>query len=312
MRGETLAEPVGGVQTGCAPACRHYPGRVTTTTAQPTRTTALRVWANGRLYADPEQARVGVTDHGLVVGDGVFEALKVTPAGPFALQRHLDRLDRSSAAMGLPAPDHALIRGAVDQLLDGQTVELAKIRITYTAGRGPLGSGAAYGPQTLVVALDDAQPVDPISHVVTAPWSRNEHGALAGVKSTSYGENVLALAYAAERGADEALLLNTAGKVCEGTGSNVFCVFGSTVVTPPLSAGLLAGITRNLVLEWSEVEERDFTLAEALAADEVFLTSSIRDVQPVGRWDDTTFDVGPVTARLAQTFADRSGADIEP
>lgn len=285
---------------------------MTNTSAQSTRTTALRVWADGRLYAAPEQAKVGVTDHGLVVGDGVFEALKVTAAGPFALQRHLDRLNRSSAAMGLPAPDHGLIRDAVGQLLEGQSVELAKIRITYTAGRGPLGSGAAYGPQTLVVALDDAQPVSPVSHLATAPWSRNEHGALAGVKSTSYGENVRALACAAERGADEALLLNTAGNVCEGTGSNVFCVFGDTVVTPPLSAGLLAGITRDLVLEWCEVEERDLTLAEALAADEVFLTSSLRDVQPVGRWDDTTFDSFPVTTRIAQTFADRSGADIEP
>jgi len=282
------------------------------TTAQPTRTTPLRVWVNGQLYADPEQARVGVTDHGLVVGDGVFEALKVTAAGPFALQRHLDRLNRSSVAMGLPAPDHGLIRDAVGQLLEGQSIELAKIRITYTGGRGPLGSQAAYGPQTLVVALDDAQPAADVARVVTAPWSRNEHGALAGVKSTSYAENVRVLAYAAERGASEGLLLNTAGNVCEGTGSNVFCVFGGTVVTPPLSAGALAGITRDLVLEWCEVEERDLTLAEALAADEVFLTSSIRDVQPVERWDDTTFGPSPVSSRIARTFADRSGADLDP
>ena len=270
------------------------------------------MWVAGRVHDDPEQARVAVTDHGLVVGDGVFEALKVTAAGPFALQRHLDRLDRSSAAMGLPKPDHGAIREAVEQLLEGQDIHLAKIRITYTGGRGPLGSGAAYGPQTLVVALDDAQPPGPTAQVVTAPWTRNEHGALAGVKSTSYGENVRALAYAAERGADEALLLNTAGHVCEGTGSNVFCVIGGTVVTPPLSSGLLAGITRDLVLEWGEVEERDLTLAEALAADEVFLTSSIRDVQPVDRWDETTFAPGPVTAELARTFTERSGADREP
>jgi branched-chain amino acid aminotransferase len=279
---------------------------------QPSRTTPLRIWVNGRLHDDPEQAKVGVTDHGLVVGDGVFEALKVTAAGPFALRRHLERLDRSAASMGLPPADHAVIRGAVEELLADQQVQLGKIRITYTAGRGPLGSGAAYGPQTLVVALDDAEAPASSTAVVTAPWARNEHGALTGVKSTSYGENVRVLAYATERGASEGLMLNTAGQLCEGTGANVFVVLDGRVVTPPLSAGALAGITRDLVLEWTDVEERDLTLAEALAADEVFLTSSLRDVQPVHRWDDTTFGDHPVTDAVARTFAERSSADMEP
>lgn len=282
------------------------------TSTPPPVTTALRIWADGRLYEDPDEARVGVTDHGLVVGDGVFEAFKVTAAGPFALRRHLDRLTRSAAVLALPAPDHDLIRRAVDELLDGQRVELAKVRVTYTAGRGPLGSQAAYGPATLVVALDDAAPAAPAAHIVTAPWSRNEHGALAGLKSTSYAENVRVLAFAAARGASEGILLNTAGNVCEGTGSNIFAVFDGTVVTPPLAAGPLAGITRDLVLEWSDVQQRDFTLAEALAADEVFLTSSLRDVQPVRLWDDTQFGPHPVTDAVARTFAERSGADLDP
>jgi branched-chain amino acid aminotransferase len=148
--------------------------------------------------------------------------------------------------------------------------------------------------------------------VVTAPWARNEHGALTGVKSTSYGENVRVLAYATQRGASEGLMLNTAGQLCEGTGANVFVVVDGRVVTPPLSAGALAGITRDLVLEWTDVEERDLTLAEALAADEVFLTSSLRDVQSVYRWDDTTFGAHPVTDAVARTFAKRSAADLEP
>jgi branched-chain amino acid aminotransferase len=284
----------------------------TTTADQPLLTTPLRVWADGRLHEDPDQARVAVTDHGLVVGDGVFEALKVTAAGPFALRRHLQRLDRSAASLGLPPADHGLIRRAVAELLEGQQVELGKIRITYTAGRGPLGSGAAYGPQTLVVALDGAEPPTPSTSVVTAPWSRNERGALAGVKSTSYAENVRVLAYATERGASEALMLNTAGHLCEGTGSNVFVVLDGRVVTPPLAAGALAGITRDLVLEWTDVEERDLTLVEALAADEVFLTSSLRDVQPVHRWDDTTFGAHPVTDAVARVFAERAAAGLEP
>ena len=282
------------------------------TSDRPLPTATLRIWADGRLYGDPAEARVAVTDHGLVVGDGVFEALKVTPAGAFAVRRHLERLDRSAAAMALPTPDHQVIRAAIDAVLDGPPVTWGKIRITYTGGRGPLGSGAAYGPPTLVVALDSAELPAPSATVVTAPWSRNEHGALAGVKSTSYAENVRALAYATDRGGSEALFLNTAGNVCEGTGSNLFAVVDGAVITPPLSAGPLAGITRELVREWWPVQERDLTPAEAMAADEVFLTSSLRDVQPVGRWDDVAFGAHPVTDAVAATFSKRSGADPDP
>ena len=148
---------------------------------------------------------------------------------------------------------------------------------------------------------------------MTAPWTRNEHGALAGVKSISYAENVRALGYAAEREASEAIFLNTAGHVCEGTGTNIFLVFGDTVITPPLSSGPLAGITRELIMEWSSVEERDLTLDEAKRADEVFITSSMRDVQGVERWDDQSFGpCGPVTQALASDFAERSEADLDP
>ncbi len=271
------------------------------------------IWANGRLFQDPDEATVSVRDHGLVVGDGVFEALKVTKAGPFAVRRHLLRMDRSAAVMGLPAPDHRLIRGGIDAVLAGHSFELGKIRITYTGGLGPLGSGAAYGPTTLIVAVDAAPPQPPVSNIVTAPWTRNERGALAGVKSTSYAENVRALAYATDRGASESIFANTAGQLCEGTGTNIFCVFGNEVVTPPLSCGALAGITRELVLEWADVVERDISMTEAMSADEVFVTSSLRDVQGVTTWDDTTFSAArPVTDRLARVFAERSGADLDP
>lgn len=220
-----------------------------------TAASALRIWIDGQLYDDPEQARVSAVDHGLVVGDGVFEALKVTPAGAFATQRHLDRLTRSARSLGLPDPDHNLVRAAIDAVLEGRPYAEGKIRITYTGGRGPLGSQAAFGPTTLVVAADVAPMPDPITDIVTAPWTRNERGALAGVKSTSYAENVRGLAYATERGASEAIFVNTRGQLCEGTGTNIFCVFGSEVITPPLSSGPLAGITREVLLEWYEITE---------------------------------------------------------
>jgi branched-chain amino acid aminotransferase len=249
----------------------------------------------------------------VVVGNGVFEALKVTEQGPFAVRRHLERLDRSARALAMPAPDHGLIREGIEAVLEGRTYVDGKIRITYTAGRGPLGSQAAFGPPTVVVA-GDARALSPsTAKVVTSPWSRNEHGALAGVKSTSYAENVRTLAYATEHGATEAILLNTAGRVCEGTGSNLFCVFGGEIITPPLASGPLAGITRDLVLEWCDVREADLSLTEAMAADEVFLTSSLRDVQAVHQWDELELGApGPVTKTVASVFAERSTEALEP
>jgi branched-chain amino acid aminotransferase len=283
-----------------------------TTSPLPTPTLGRTTWLNGRLLRGPERGTVDVIDHGLVVGDGVFEALKIVPAGPFAVRRHLDRLSRSAAAMGLPAPDHDQIRAAIDAVVEGRDYDHGKLRITYTAGVGPLGSQAAYGSPTLVVIAEPMRLPPATTAIVTAPWTRNERGALAGVKSTSYAENVRALAYAVDRGAGEAIFPNTVGHLCEGTGTNVFCVFGDRVVTPPLSAGPLAGITRELLLEWCDVEQADLTLDQARAAGEVFITSSLRDLQRVVRWDDRAYADHRVTERLAATFAERSGADLDP
>jgi branched-chain amino acid aminotransferase len=292
---------------------------ITTPAQLAEETSHLRIWVAATVHTDWSDAHVAATDHGLVVGDGVFEALKVTALGPFAVGRHLDRLTRSARAMSLPDPDHRLIRDAIEAVLKDRRFIDGKVRITYTGGRGPLGSQPAFGPPTLIVAADSRTVANPSAEIVTAPWTRNENGALAGVKSTSYGENVRSLAYATQRGATEAVLLNTAGNICEGTGSNVFCVVGSTIITPPLSDGPLAGITRGLVLEWCRAEELEIvetslTLTEAQSADEVFLTSSMRDVQAVHRWDDVELSasVGPQTKRVAALFATRSTQTTEP
>ncbi len=267
---------------------------------------------DGQLHDTAESARVSVLDHGLVVGDGVFEATKVTSAGAFALTRHLARMQRSAAALGLPAPDLRQVRTAVDAVTSDWR-GLGKLRITYTGGRGPLGSQAAYGPPTLVVAVEATTPVADATSIVTAPWTRNERGALTGVKSTSYAENVRALGYATAQGATEAIFFNTAGMLCEGTGSNIFCVFGDAVVTPPLSAGPLAGITRGLVLEWAPVVERDISAAEAAEADEVFLTSAMRDVQGVSSWDGRSLaGAGAWTRAVAARFKERAAHSNDP
>ncbi len=294
----------------------HYRGDMTSTTAtdQPSvpATSDLRIWVNGTLFTDPEAATIGAADHGVVVGNGVFETLKVLPGGPFSVGRHLARLSRSASLLALPEPDHAQLREGIDAVLRDRAYEHGKIRITYTGGRGPLGSQPAFGPPTIVVAADASPPMEPSTAIVTAPWTRNEHGAMTGVKSISYAENVRALAYAAERGATEAILINTAGQVCEGTGSNIFFVFGDEIITPTLESGPLAGITRGLVLEWCGGREADLTEAEARKADEVFITSSLRDVQQVHRWGDQEFGPAPRTAEAAKIFADRSTEDLEP
>lgn len=278
------------------------------------RNEGLRVWVDGEVFDDPAQAKVSAVDHGLVVGDGVFEAMKVTSAGVFATTLHLERLARSANALGLPAPDFDQIRGAIDAVVADRSWDDGKIRITYTGGRGPLGSGSAFGPTLLVVAAEAyARPAE-VCEIVTTPWTRNVHGAMTGVKTTSYGENVRGLAYADANNAAEGIFINSDGHLCEGTGTNIFTVFGDEVITPPLTAGPLAGITRALLLKWCpEIIERNLTLEEARRADEVFVTSSLRDVQAVTRWDDLTYEApGEQTARIARVFAERSAAEIDP
>ena len=149
--------------------------------------------------------------------------------------------------------------------------------------------------------------------IVTVPWVRNERSAVTGLKTTSYAENVRALAYAKERGGSEAIFANTIGNLCEGTGTNIFWVFDGELVTPPLSSGALAGVTRALVLDWYGATERDLPFAALAEADEIFLTSTTRDVQAVHRVDDRELPApGEVTAAVAKIFADRAAEDPNP
>jgi len=149
------------------------------------------------------------------------------------------------------------------------------------------------------------------------PWTRNERSATAGLKTTSYADNVVALAYAKARGAVEAVFANTRGELCECTGSNIFAVVDGTIVSPPVDSGLLEGITRALVLKWCRedgmpVEESAARLDILRTADEVFITSSTRDVLPVHAVDDRRLEPGTVTARAAKVFAERSAEDVDP
>jgi branched-chain amino acid aminotransferase len=269
---------------------------------------------NGDLLPDDE-ARISIFDHGLVVGDGVFETIKVADGRPFALTRHLARLARSAAGLGIPAPDLDQIRAGALAVIDASpTVPLARMRITATAGIGPLGSERGGSPPTAIVALAEQSRPAAFVDVAVVPWPRNERGALSGLKTTSYGENVRALAYAASRGGGEAIFANTAGGLCEGTGSNVFVVSAGRLLTPPLAAGCLAGVTRALVIEWSGAVEEELPAGALATADEAFLTGTTRDVQPIRAVSGTVLPAapGPVTRKAAEEFAMRSAETLDP
>ena len=271
------------------------------------------VWVDGSL-ADGAGARVSVFDHALLTGDGVFETLRVYDGVPFALRRHLERLARSAAGMRLPLPDGDVIREAVDSVVAANGLSHGRLRITVTGGPGPLGSDRGDAGPTVIVAGAALPPWPPTTDVVVVPWPRNERGALVGVKTVSYGENVVALAYARERGAGEAVFGNLAGNLCEGTGTNVFVGVGGRLVTPPLSSGCLPGVTRDLLLEALDVAEDDLPLPALGAAGEAFVSSSTREIQPIRAVDGRTLpeSPGPLTRAAAGAFAALVARDLDP
>lgn len=277
----------------------------------------VRVWVNGRLVSADEPS-VSAIDHGVTVGDGAFETCKVVGGRGFAVTRHLRRMDRSLAGLGLPPASHDRVLAGVSAVL-GAAGEMpwGRLRWTITGGLGPLGSDRLDSALTYVVTAGPVAPPPPSVGIVTVPWTRNERSATVGLKTTSYAENVVALAEAQRRGAVEAVLANTRGELCEGTGSNVFVVRDGVVVTPPLSSGCLAGVTRELILEWGRAAgvamvEETLPLSVLEGADEVFLTSSLKDVRPVTSVDGRVLTVGPVTRRLMDIWAAGEAAGLDP
>ncbi len=278
----------------------------------------VRVWVNGRLTGVDEPS-IAALDHGVTVGDGAFETAKVAQGQVFAATRHARRLDRTLAGLGLPAADHDYIAEGIKAVLGaGEPIDFGRLRYSVTGGAGPLGSDRDESPLTYIVTAG-AQPRPPATAAVSVvPWVRNERSAVAGLKTTSYAENVVALAYAKERGAIEAIFANTRGELCEGTGTNVFVVVDGVIRTPPLESGCLAGITREVAIEWCreegmEVREETLALEVLREADEVFITSSTKDVLSIHAVDDHAVPApGPLTARAAEVFARLSAERLDP
>lgn len=277
----------------------------------------MRAWINGKILDSPRDLAVSVLDHGMIVGDGVFETIKVENSAPFAVTRHLDRLSRSAQGLGIPAPDHDALRDAIAVTSEGQDLTFGRIRITHTSGTGPLGSPRGDEGPTSVVITEPCPRPPATSAIVTVPWARNEKGALAGLKTTSYAENALMVEYARARDASEAVMANTEGILCEGTGANIFYVVDGQLRTPTLASGCLAGVTRALVLEWCgrelDVVEIDEPIGVLERADEVFLAGTTRDVQGIASVDGRPYESpGPVTERAREIWARESVKDVDP
>lgn len=275
------------------------------------------VFMNNELVA-ARLALVPISDRGFTSGDGVFEAIKVIDGTPFALTRHLMRLERSASAVGIDLPPQLRLREAVLKTIAANapaTGPDARVRITVTAGEGTAGPArpSHYVPPTIVVTSEQLTPHAETATAITVPWVHNEAALLVGAKTTSYAENLAILEYARRAGADEALMADSQGRLCEGTTSNVFVVIDGQLTTPSLETGCLGGVTRELIVEWGIATVRDISIGALADASEVLLSSSTRDLLPVANLDGRPLDApGPVGAAAIKAFAQRSAAKSDP
>jgi len=259
------------------------------------------IWINGR-FVSAEAPAIRADDRGFTLGEGVFETLLASAGHLWLAERHHARLLDACARLGLDAPALPLCQAVSAELLERNHLGASRARVRWTLTAGPPEDG----PTLVVSAVAAAAPPASVA-LWQVPFTRNERGALAGIKSTAYAENLLAQAEARRHGADDALLLNSRGELCECATRNIFLVRGGTVRTPELKSGCLPGVTREAVLAicaHANIPAQQDTLlpAELESADEIFLTSSIGGILPVRALQARVLDLapGPVTARLAE------------
>jgi branched-chain amino acid aminotransferase len=246
-------------------------------------------------------ATIPVLDDGLIRGDGAFDAFRLYAGRPFAMAAHLDRLERSCAALGIDCP-RALVERDIGVLLDAAVGRDAIVRCILTRGGRRL---------CLLETAGDREELSRPAVLLAVPYEPSL--VLDGVKSLSYGANMLASRRAVAAGADEALLVRRDGVVLEGPTCSIFWVRDGRLRTPSLDTGILASITRGLLIERLDVEEGAFGLADLEAASEAFLASTGREAQPIARVGERTLPEapGPVTraalAALRQAVQDETG-----
>ncbi len=275
------------------------------------------VWINGRVHPR-EKAMISVFDHGFLYGDSIYETIRTTGGHPFLLERHLERLRSSAAALHLELDlDTAAYRqGVVDALAAAANPE-SVLRIIVTRGVGDIGYGQELCPRpnSLIFVRPTASLPDPdrrhAIRVAILSVLRNDRRTVSpAIKSGNLLNNILGAHEAEDRGFEEGIMLNPRGQVAEGTMTNIFIVKDGVVLTPPLEVGILPGITRGFVLELAkasgvEAREESFGPETLRAAHEAFLTGTTRAIQPIAAIDDIQLPHGgggPFTRRLMNAF----------
>jgi branched-chain amino acid aminotransferase len=275
------------------------------------------IWFNGKLVP-PDQAKVSVYDHGLLYGDGVFEGIRAYNGKVLKMRTHLLRLEESARSIMLKL-DYSVeqLEQAIHATLKDNGIASGYIRLCVTRGVGPLGLNPFTCKESTTFIIADSIQLYPAElyttgmEIVTASTVRNHPAALSPrIKSMNYLNNIMAKIEGVRAGVPEALMLNTQGFVAECTGDNIFLVKHGVLFTPPLHAGVLEGVTRNLVIELAqkagiEVRQPDLTRHDVYIADECFLTGTAAEAIPVTKVDSRpigTGKPGPITTKLIAAF----------
>lgn len=287
----------------------------------------MKIYLDGKFYSEAD-AKVSVFDHGLLYGDGIFEGIRVYNGRVFKLKEHIERAFYSAKAimLNMPVSPEEMIRATVETCR-ANAIRDGYIRLVVTRGVGSLGLNpkSCHKPSLIIIA-DKIQLYPPEYYqrgldIITVPTTRNLHSALnPAIKSLNYLNNILAKIEANNAGCEEAIMLNSQGYVAECTGDNIFLIKGKQVLTPPLSAGALYGITRATVIDVArqagyEICEPDITRYDVFNADELFLTGTASEIVPVVKVDGRvigTGQPGPITRKLESLYHDLANSTGEP
>lgn len=288
---------------------------------------ALKIFINGSYFSE-QNAKVSVFDHGLLYGDGIFEGIRAYHGRVFKLKEHIDRLFYSAKAilLNIPMTHEELVQAVVDTCRRNK-IQDGYIRLVVTRGPGTLGLNPdrCKNPNVIIIAdkiqLYPKEMYDKGLTIITVPTVRNLHSAVnPAIKSLNYLNNILAKIEANNGGCEEAIMLNSQGFVAECTGDNVFIVQNGRLLTPPLSAGALYGITRGVVMDLArqeglEVAEPDLTRYDLFNAEECFLTGTGAELIPVVKIDGRVIGdgkPGPVTRNLVSKYHALTKTSGEP
>jgi branched-chain amino acid aminotransferase len=287
----------------------------------------MKIYVDGK-FCNERDAKISVFDHGLLYGDGVFEGIRAYNGRVFKLKEHIDRLYASAKAILLTIPmSHKDVMAATVETCRQNKLRDGYIRLVVTRGVGTLGLNPNRCKNPSVIIIADKIQLYPVEvyqrglEIITVPTTRNLHSALnPAIKSLNYLNNILAKIEANNSGCEEAIMLNAEGFVSECTGDNIFIVKGGDLMTPPLSAGALYGITRKVVMEIAaesglRVSEPNLTRYDVFNADECFLTGTGAELVPVVKIDGRVIGngkPGPVTRRLVTQYHALTKACGEP